>query len=70
MILPLYAVLEKLDRSLLEAAQDLGANRLRTFLRSDPAALRAGAGGGLGCWSSSRRSEPSLRPTCWAVRAR
>lgn len=33
MILPLYAVLEKLDRSLLEAAQDLGAGRLRTFLR-------------------------------------
>jgi spermidine/putrescine transport system permease protein len=33
MILPLYAVLEKLDRSLLEAAQDLGANRFATFLR-------------------------------------
>jgi spermidine/putrescine transport system permease protein len=33
MILPLYAVLEKMDRSLLEAAQDLGASRARTFLR-------------------------------------
>jgi spermidine/putrescine transport system permease protein len=33
MILPLYAVLEKLDRSLLEAAQDLGASRWKTFLR-------------------------------------
>ncbi len=33
MILPLYAVLEKMDPSLLEAAQDLGANRLRAFLR-------------------------------------
>ncbi len=32
MILPLYAVLEKIDRSLLEVAQDLGANRWRTFL--------------------------------------
>ena len=31
MILPLYAVLERMDRSLLEAAQDLGANRWRTF---------------------------------------
>ena len=33
MILPLYAVLQKLDRTLLEAAQDLGASRWRTFLR-------------------------------------
>jgi spermidine/putrescine transport system permease protein len=33
MILPLYVTLEKLDRRLLEAAQDLGANRLWTFLR-------------------------------------
>ena len=31
MILPLYAVLERMDRSLLEAAQDLGANRWHTF---------------------------------------
>lgn len=33
MILPLYANLEKLDLRLLEAAQDLGANRLQTFAR-------------------------------------
>jgi spermidine/putrescine transport system permease protein len=33
MILPLYAVLQKLDPILLEAAQDLGASRWRTFLR-------------------------------------
>ena len=33
MTLPLYASLEKLDKSLLEAAQDLGANRLWTLLR-------------------------------------
>jgi spermidine/putrescine transport system permease protein len=33
MVLPLYAVLEKLDRSLLEAAEDLGASRWRAFLR-------------------------------------
>ena len=33
MILPLYAVLQKLDPELLEAAQDLGANRWRAFLR-------------------------------------
>ena len=33
MVLPLYAVLEKLDTRLLEAAQDLGASRLQTFTR-------------------------------------
>jgi spermidine/putrescine transport system permease protein len=33
MILPLYASLEKLDRSLLEAAADLGAGGVSTFVR-------------------------------------
>lgn len=33
MILPLYAVLQKLDRTLLEAAADLGAGRVQSFLR-------------------------------------
>lgn len=33
MILPLYTSLLKLDKSLLEAAQDLGANKIRVFLR-------------------------------------
>jgi putrescine transport system permease protein len=33
MVLPLYAVLERLDWSLLEAAADLGARPLRAFLR-------------------------------------
>ena len=33
MFLPLYASLEKLDRSLLEASGDLGANRFKTFPR-------------------------------------
>ena len=33
MILPLYASLEKLDRTLLEAAADLGAGRAGAFLR-------------------------------------
>ena len=33
MILPLYAVLQKLDPSLLEAAADLGAGRFRSFWR-------------------------------------
>lgn len=33
MVLPLYASLEKLDRALLDAARDLGANTLQTHLR-------------------------------------
>lgn len=33
MILPLYAVLQKMDPTLLEAAQDLGASRVATFLK-------------------------------------
>lgn len=33
MILPIYVALERLDTRLLEAAQDLGANRFWTFLR-------------------------------------
>lgn len=33
MILPIYVALEKLDVRLLEASQDLGANRFWTFLR-------------------------------------
>jgi spermidine/putrescine transport system permease protein len=32
-ILPIFVVLEKVDRSLLEAGQDLGESRFRTFLR-------------------------------------
>lgn len=33
MILPLYTSLQKLDKSLLEAASDLGANRFEVFLK-------------------------------------
>ncbi|SKB13309.1 polyamine transporter subunit; membrane component of ABC superfamily [Planktothrix sp. PCC 11201] len=33
MILPLYATIERLNFSLVEAAQDLGANHIRTFFR-------------------------------------
>jgi spermidine/putrescine transport system permease protein len=32
-ILPIFVVLEKIDRSLLEAGQDLGEGKFRTFLR-------------------------------------
>ncbi|NDL66677.1 ABC transporter permease [Anaerotalea alkaliphila] len=33
MILPLYSIIEKLDKSLLEASADLGATPLQTFLQ-------------------------------------
>ena len=33
MVLPLYATIERLDRSFLEASLDLGASQLQTFLR-------------------------------------
>lgn len=33
MILPLYTVMEKIDKSVLEAASDLGCNRISTMLR-------------------------------------
>jgi len=33
MILPIYSVMSKMDNSLIEAAQDLGCNRMRVFLK-------------------------------------
>lgn len=33
MILPIYSVISKMDNSLIEAAQDLGSNRLQVFKR-------------------------------------
>ena len=33
MVLPIYTVLIKIDKSLIEAARDLGANRIETFIK-------------------------------------
>ncbi|WED23199.1 spermidine/putrescine ABC transporter permease PotB [Vibrio sp. JC009] len=33
MILPLYSAIEKLDHTYIEAARDLGANKIQTFIR-------------------------------------
>ncbi len=33
MILPLYSAIEKLDNTYIEAARDLGANKIQTFMR-------------------------------------
>ena len=46
MILSLYAVMRGIDRNLLKAAQSLGANRLRTFLRIFLPLSLPGVGGG------------------------
>jgi spermidine/putrescine transport system permease protein len=47
MILPLYASLEKLDRSLLDAAADLGASRGQSFWRVTVPLSRAGIAAGI-----------------------
>jgi putrescine transport system permease protein len=50
MVLPLYAALEKMDESLLEAAADLGCTRLRAFWRVTlPLSLPGVAAGALLC---------------------
>ncbi|SUG33709.1 spermidine/putrescine ABC transporter membrane protein [Salmonella enterica subsp. arizonae] len=33
MVMPLYSSIEKLDKPLLEAARDLGASKMQTFIR-------------------------------------
>lgn len=33
MVLPIYTVLNKIDKSLIEAAQDLGANKFKAFIK-------------------------------------
>ena len=51
MVLPLYAVLEKLDPALLEAAADLGCTQLRAFWRvTFPLSLPGVAAGALLCF--------------------
>ena len=51
MVLPLYAVLDRQDESLIEAAQDLGATRLQAFWRvTFPLSLPGAAAGALLCF--------------------
>jgi len=51
MVLPLYAVLDKLDPALLEAAADLGCTRVRAFWRvTFPLSLPGVAAGALLCF--------------------
>lgn len=51
MVLPIYAVLDRQDESLIEAAQDLGATPLAAFWRvTFPLSLPGGAAGALLCF--------------------
>ena len=70
MVLPIYATLERLDPSLVEAAADLGARPLTTRLPRHGSALRGRASSPDRCWSSSPASAPTSRPTCWAAEDR
>jgi len=66
MILPIYSVIVKLDRSLIEAARDLGANSFNVFRRvilplSFPESSRASR------WCLSLPFLPSPSARCWAA---
>ena len=41
MVLPIYSVLRKIDKGVIEAAHDLGANPVGVFTKSNPAAERS-----------------------------
>ena len=65
MFLPLYASIEKLDRSLLEASSDLGASPIQTFFRVTlPMTLPGIAAGSVLVFIPV--SETSSCPTFWA----
>ncbi len=64
MVLPLYATLEKLDESLLEAAADLGCPRWKSVLAGHVAAVVVRAWSPACCCASSRSSASSSFPTC------
>ena len=68
MVLPLYATLEKLDDTLLEAAADLGCTALEAFWLVTAAAVAAGRRGRRRCCASSRSSANSSSPICSAAR--
>ena len=70
MVLPLYATLEKLDLSLLEAAADLGCRPLRAFLAVTLPLSIPGMIAGVDVGASFRRSASSSSPTCWAAPTR
>ena len=64
-VLPLYATLERLDRTLLEAAADLGA-KPGPRSRASPSRSPLPAFAPAPSWSSFRAWARILRPICWA----
>ena len=70
MVLPLYASLERIDASLLEAAADLGCPRWKRVLAGDVAAVAGPASPPARCCASSRSPASSSSPICSAARAR
>ncbi len=69
MILPLYAALERMDVSLIEAGRDLYGGPLRTFLFvtvRPPGRARSPGW----CWCSCRPPATSSAPSCSAARTR
>ena len=68
MVLPLYATLEKMDETLLEAAADLGCPRWKAFWLVTLAACRFPAWPRERCCASSPSSANSSFPICSAAR--
>ena len=70
MVLPLYATLERLDRTLLEAAADLGARPWATLAARDHSAVARPGSAPARSWCSFPAWAPTSRPTCWAAASR
>ena len=70
MVLPLYASLEKMDETLLEAAADLGCPRWKAFWLDHRAAVGVRASSPARCCASSRSPASSSFPICSAARTR
>jgi ABC-type spermidine/putrescine transport system permease subunit I len=69
MVLPLYSALEKMDGTLIEAAQDLGCPPITAFWKITFPLSLPGVIAGC-CWCSSRPSASSSSPICSADRRR
>ena len=70
MVLPLYAALEKLDQTLLEAARRSRLPAVRGRSGRSPSRCRCPASSPAASWSSSRPSASSSSPTCSAAPTR
>ena len=62
MVLPIYATLEKMDETLIEAAADLGCPLVEGVLAGDASAVAAGRGRRRACFASFRSSGEFVIP--------